>query len=116
MDKRGFPTSLPEFQRAFPATLHLVHVAKPDQEDRGRALLAELVSTDCVQHGTKTAVLSSAHPGAAIVAYARERNIDLIVVGTHGRNGFSDFFMGSVAQEVVRTASCPVLTLRAGGL
>ena len=102
-----------EFAGAFPATLHLVHVARPQNEAEGKRELAALVGADAADTGVKTAVISSAHPGAAIVKYARETKIDLIVVGTHGRSGFSDFFMGSVAQEVVRTAPCPVLTLRA---
>lgn len=51
-------------------------------------------------------------PKAEIVRYARQQDIDLIVLATHGRTGLSHVFMGSVAENVVRTASCPVLTLR----
>lgn len=51
-------------------------------------------------------------PAAAIVEYAKTNNIDLIVLGTHGRGAFSHLFMGSVAERVVRTAPCPVLTVR----
>jgi universal stress protein A len=43
---------------------------------------------------------------------ATELNIDLIVMGTHGRRGVSRFLMGSVAETVVRSAPCPVLTVR----
>jgi universal stress protein A len=50
-------------------------------------------------------------PAAAIVEYAKNNAIDLIVVGTHGRGAFSHLFMGSVAERVVRTAPCPVLTV-----
>jgi nucleotide-binding universal stress UspA family protein len=77
--------------------------------------LAALAGSAVGDAGVRTAVISSTHPGAAIVKYACDTKIDLILVGTHGRSGFSDFFMGSVAQEVVRTAPCPVLTLRAAG-
>jgi universal stress protein A len=48
----------------------------------------------------------------AIVDYARGGGIDLIVMGTHGRGGMAHLLMGSVAERVVRTASCPVLTVR----
>jgi universal stress protein A len=43
---------------------------------------------------------------------ATERGADLIVMGTHGRSGLSHLFLGSVAERVVRTAPCPVLTIR----
>jgi len=43
---------------------------------------------------------------------AKELNIDLIVMGTHGRRGVSRMLMGSVAETVVRSAPCPVLTVR----
>jgi nucleotide-binding universal stress UspA family protein len=49
----------------------------------------------------------------AITDYARNHAIDLIVVGTHGRGAVSRFLMGSVAERVVRSAPCPVLTVRA---
>jgi nucleotide-binding universal stress UspA family protein len=47
-----------------------------------------------------------------IVDGAAERNVDLIVMGTHGRGGMAHLLLGSVAERVVRTASCPVLTIR----
>ena len=50
-------------------------------------------------------------PPAAIIQYARDHDIDLVVIGTHGRGPFSHLLMGSVAERVVRTAPCPVLTV-----
>ena len=47
-----------------------------------------------------------------ILAYAGENDIDLIVMGTHGRRGLGHMFLGSVAEEIVRMATCPVLTIR----
>jgi nucleotide-binding universal stress UspA family protein len=47
-----------------------------------------------------------------IVELAQQGGFDLIVMGTHGRTGFSRWLEGSVAERVVRTASCPVLTVR----
>ncbi len=54
-------------------------------------------------------------PKTEIVKYAREHDIDLIVLSTHGRTGLSHVLMGSVAETVVRTAPCPVLTVRPTG-
>jgi nucleotide-binding universal stress UspA family protein len=51
-------------------------------------------------------------PVAEIVRYARESAVDLIVLGTHGRTGLAHLLMGSVAENVVRHAACPVLTIR----
>jgi nucleotide-binding universal stress UspA family protein len=51
-------------------------------------------------------------PFEEIVRFARERDIDLIVMGTHGHTGLAHLFMGSVAEKVVRRAPCPVLTVR----
>ncbi len=48
----------------------------------------------------------------AIVNYAEENDIDVIVMGTHGRRGLRRWVMGSAAEEVVRTAPCPVLVTR----
>jgi nucleotide-binding universal stress UspA family protein len=48
----------------------------------------------------------------AIVRAARAKRAKLIVIGTHGRTGLSRLFMGSVAERVVGTAPCPVLTVR----
>lgn len=50
-------------------------------------------------------------PFAEIVHYAAEKEIDLIVIGTHGRGGFTQVLLGSVAEKVVRKAPCPVLTV-----
>lgn len=51
-------------------------------------------------------------PGPAILSYADEEEIDLITMGTHGRRGASRILLGSVAEEVVRRADQPVLTVR----
>lgn len=52
------------------------------------------------------------HGARTMAEYAAERGIDLIVMGTHGRTGFAHLMVGSVAERLVRTAPCPVLTVR----
>jgi len=51
-------------------------------------------------------------PYRQILASAEEHDIDLIVMGTHGRRGIDRYLLGSVAEKVVRTAEPPVLTVR----
>ena len=51
-------------------------------------------------------------PSGQIVRTARSLRADLIVVGTHGRQGLTKFFLGSVAERVIATAACPVMTIR----
>jgi len=54
-------------------------------------------------------------PAAEVVRFAAEHGMDLIVMGTHGRGFVGHMVMGSVAEKVVRTAPCPVLTVRNPG-
>lgn len=57
-------------------------------------------------------VLGEGSPAAEILRVAAERECDLIVLGSHGRHGLSRLLMGSVAEEVMRHAVCPVLTVK----
>jgi nucleotide-binding universal stress UspA family protein len=52
-------------------------------------------------------------PHEVIVETAKARKADLIVMATHGRSGLTHLLMGSVTEKVVRSATCPVLTVRA---
>jgi len=56
--------------------------------------------------------LLAGDPADAIIRLAESDNIDLIVMGTHGRRGLRRLLMGSVAEAVVRAAPCPVLTVK----
>ncbi len=55
------------------------------------------------------------HPVNSIIEYANENQIDLIVIGTHGRSGLSHLLLGSSAEKLVRSATCPVLTVHPSG-
>ncbi len=52
------------------------------------------------------------HPAEKIVDFSQEKNADLIIIPTHGRQGIRRFMLGSVAERVIRIAHCPVLVLR----
>jgi len=116
------------------ASLHLVHVFKDPYavsacapevytpvpaEVRERAMeevrerLLERLDADEEQQfrGSRGVVRGLIAP--QIVDYAENQDIDLIVIGTHGRRGVAHLLLGSVAEHVVRTAACPVLTVRA---
>jgi nucleotide-binding universal stress UspA family protein len=60
----------------------------------------------------KTEIISFINIAGAIVDYAEENNIDLIVIGTRGRSGFKKLLLGSVASHVVTYAHCPVLVIK----
>jgi nucleotide-binding universal stress UspA family protein len=120
------------FARAFGATLHVIHVAndlataapvseipmdlsklQAQIDAEAKAALDALITDDDRRTlKIKTALLTSAAPARAILAYATEVSADLLIVGTHGRGGLSALILGSVAHKVVRAAPCPVLTVR----
>ena len=80
--------------------------------DDARKRLADAARKPATAHVTVTTDVVVGRPSAAIVQDAKTRQADLIVMGTHGRGGFAHFVMGSVAERVLRTAPCPVLTVR----
>lgn len=105
------------------ATLHVLHVVDnmflrvvlADPHDYETAALRQLQDRVPVEDGGPTAILvveRSDEPADEISSYARTHDIDLIVMGTHGRGRVAHLLLGSVAEKVARTASCPVLTMR----
>ena len=121
-----------DLARTYGATLHVLHVAEnlvvPYATDGALALLPQLqtdideaarkrmaglvTDEDRTMLHAKPVVLASFNTAEAIVEYAKAYNVDVIVMGTHGWGGFTHLLMGSVAERVVRTAPCPVLTVR----
>ena len=77
-----------------------------------KQLEALLSDEDRKDLGARAVVLTMNSPAAAIVSHAADSGADLIVLGTHGRGAVAHLVMGSVAERVVRTARCPVLTVR----
>jgi nucleotide-binding universal stress UspA family protein len=51
-------------------------------------------------------------PAAQIVKFAADQQADLLVIGTHGRTGLTRLVLGSCAEKILRTAACPVITLK----
>ena len=115
--------------KQFGARLHVVHVAEnafmlnvgaagyvADVSEIQREIDEEAqrqldACTAAVEPRPTVQVLSGGSPAYGIVDYAKEHDIDIIVMGTHGRGGVTRVLLGSVAERVVRIAPCPVLTV-----
>jgi nucleotide-binding universal stress UspA family protein len=121
-----------DLARNYNARLHVLHVVEdvvarysteagfilPSiQEDletsARRELESRITDEDRRQLSAVPTVASGTGIAEGIVDYAKTHSIDLIVTGTHGRGAVKHFLMGSVAERVVRTAPCPVLTVHA---
>ena len=117
---------------AFGASLHLLHAmenpfvpggymefyaAPPDlpaqlERDAVKALESSLTDEERERYNV-VLVSRTGAPAQQILDYlAEDKNIDLVVMGTHGRGALARLMMGSVAERVVRAAPCPVLTIR----
>jgi nucleotide-binding universal stress UspA family protein len=117
---------------AFHATLHVMHVV-PDSMSLPWATMADGLAMSDVQKQWETEarerlerlipevdrrtsgvvfVTRAGEPVRHIIGYAADQEIDLIVLGTHGRGAVAHMLLGSVAERVVRSAPCPVLTVR----
>ncbi|UQA58051.1 universal stress protein [Polyangium aurulentum] len=71
------------------------------------------MATISTQAGNLRAMLREGEPATEILAAAEEAGARMIVMGTHGRKGIAHFFLGSVAEKVVRKSPIPVMTVRA---
>lgn len=121
-----------ELALQFGAELHLLHVCEdpmllggwplsepgsaPEVGEEAAALRAQL--TNLIPPERRKELKAEVHvilgdpTGAAISRYAKDGEFELIVMGTHGRGAISHALMGSVAEKVVRSAPCPVMTIR----
>ena len=98
---------------AAPAIVYGEGVVPPNAEEL-RAAAREQLDGLRVPQGNVRAErrLQEGDAVTAILGVAQELHADLIVMGTHGRTGLGRLLMGSVAEQVVRKASCPVLTVK----
>lgn len=125
-----------ELARQFGAELHLLNIVENNiamysaemdvfgtannafnvVEAEKRAI--ERLQTLPVSIGTNSRVVRQTEistPCSGVTLYAKKHDIDLIVISTHGHTGLTHFLLGSVAENIVRTAPCPVLTVRPEG-
>lgn len=121
-----------ELARRFQAVLHLLHViedpfttlplfdsipgpSRKELEALADAKLRNWIQPDDAAGLTLEYHAIHGHPFVEIVVFARQHDIDLIVLGTHGRGVVAQMLLGSHVEQVVRTAPCPVLTVRPDG-
>jgi nucleotide-binding universal stress UspA family protein len=83
-----------------------------DLERQAKQDLAQIVPEAEEAHLEVARLVAVGTPYHTIIDTAEAEQVDLIVMATVGRTGFSRLVMGSIAERVVRTASCPVLTIR----
>ena len=123
-----------DFAKAFKATVAVLFVVEPiayaipdfaggaamigglleQQQRSGRMQLRRLEERYAKRRVRLRALLQTGSAYQAIADTARQTKADLIVMATHGRTGLSHLLLGSVAERVVRAATCPVLTLHPG--
>jgi nucleotide-binding universal stress UspA family protein len=82
-------------------------------EKRARLTIRDIVEREISNQITAKATTLNGSAAHEIVRFAEANNIDLIVIATHGETGLSRLLFGSVAERVVRHATCPVLTVPA---
>ena len=109
-----------------PSSVHVVHVLKPLEavepgvvwesvnDDKRKATVQKLFEEKCSGSAYEglTFSVEQGDPTTEIIDYAEKHQMTLIVMPSRGRSGISRFFMGSIAERVVRFAHCPVLVLR----
>lgn len=119
----------------FDAKLHLLHVvdqayqywmaigpetvpAGPSVEEmieNAKKQMTEFVSKYLPRQCQATTEIVSGRPFVEIIRIARDQQMDIIVIGTHGRGALTQMLLGSVAEKVIRKAPCPVLSVRHPG-
>ncbi len=107
VDSRVYDYGGPIYEPIMPDMKPVIDQASKDQL---RDKLLEKVPKEI--KGRVETVVSFGVPFVEIIKAARDFDIDLIIMGTHGRSGISHMLIGSVAEKVVRKAPCPVLTVR----
>jgi nucleotide-binding universal stress UspA family protein len=121
-----------EFAEKYGARLFILFVAEdpftysgvPDTTDllpveyseemvsRARGKMATFVADNTGQSLLNVeGIVLTGHPAEEIINYAKQEKMDLLIIGTHGFQGFEKFLFGSVAEKVIKMAPCPVLTI-----
>ncbi len=102
----------------YPADFSFGQIGFPNVEEelrsRGSNELENLIRKQIAKRVPARKIVRTGKPFYEINQYAEERNIDLIIIATHGHSGVEHILFGSTAEKVVRKAACPVLVVRTG--
>ena len=113
----------------FGSAVHLLHVVEPmppgvlmsripveelrdGMKKNAEEQMAEVRGIWSEYNFPVTEVIKEGIPFVEIIKFAKDNDVDLIIMGTHGRGAIQHALMGSVAEKIVRKAPCPVLTVR----
>lgn len=119
------------FAKKFNAEINLIYVVEPiiyppdfsmgqiaipsmdiELDKRAEVELQKLIETEINGVLKSEIIIRTGKPFIEIIETASEKDIDLIIIATHGHSGVEHILFGSTAEKVVRKAPCPVLTLR----
>jgi len=99
----------------YPADFSFGQVALPSLEnelrERGKVELENLVKSHIASKISARTIVRTGKPFLEIIHTAKEENIDLIIIATHGHTGVEHILFGSTAEKVIRKAPCPVLVV-----
>jgi len=100
--------------RSFNEGLDAMSTQIPNEEtiEQLRVKLLDCIPEEIRDDMDVEAIVTQGIPFVEIISTAKEKEIDMIVIGSHGRTGISHMMLGSVSEKVVRKAPCPVLTVR----
>jgi universal stress protein A len=119
------------FAKSFNADIILIYVVEPviyppdfsmgqiampsintEWDDRAKDELQKLAKSEIAGVASVKTIIKTGKPFVEIIETAKEENVDLIIIATHGHSGVEHILFGSTAEKVVRKSPCPVLTLR----
>ena len=96
-------------------TAYSIYDTQPDLEEQARKQLRKMYREVFGPEKNVDFHVLTGHAAQSITEFAREQGHDMIVMATHGLTGLAHLFIGSVAEKVVRTAPCPVFTVKSLG-
>lgn len=85
---------------------------KQKLEEDAIAKIKAMIPEEIMEKGDIIPMVRFGKPFLEIIQVAKEENVDLLVIGTHGRTGVDRFILGSVAERLVRKAGCPVMVIK----